>query len=174
MSRSVCNGCAVCAAVLLSNISVTRGQESPASEGDTVARLEAHLAVQEERLARLKEQVAAETSQDMDQARIEAMREQIREMLSEEEFREELTAPLLQAGYDDGFFIRSTDEKFRVNFNGFLQFRYTYYGTRSTNRDTSPGLRRDDRSGFDVQRAQLHYQWKRLFAGPDVLRTPLF
>ena len=160
MSRSVCSGCAVCAAVLLNVIPVTRGQESPGaaapeSERNAVARLEAHLAAQEERLTRLKEQVAAETSQDMDQARIEALRQQIREVLSEAEFREELTGTMLQAGYDDGFFIRSSDEKFRVNFNGFLQFRWTYYATRSTNRDTLPGLRRHDRSGFDVQRARF-------------------
>jgi hypothetical protein len=155
MSTSVWRGSAICAVVLSSIVPASFGQDAPARESDAVARLEAYLAAQEERIARLKEQVAAESSQDMDQARIEAMRQQIREVLADEEFREELAAPMLQAGYDDGFFIRSTDDKFRVNFNGFLQFRYTYYGTRSTNRDASPGARRHDRSGFDIQRARF-------------------
>jgi uncharacterized coiled-coil protein SlyX len=159
MSPSVCTGCAFCALALLSNIPAARsqgssGSASPASEGAQVARLEGLLAAQEQRLASLQERVAAAT-QDMDQARIEVLRQQIREVLSDEEFREELTASMLQSGYDDGFFIRSSDEKFRITLNGFMQFRWTYYATRATNRDTLPGQRRSDRAGFDLQRLRL-------------------
>jgi hypothetical protein len=62
---------------------------------------------------------------------------------------------MLQAGYDKGFFIKSSDEKFALKINGRLQLRWTHYGTRSRNRYLSPRLERDDRTGFEMQRIWL-------------------
>jgi len=120
-----------------------------------VAELEARLAQQRRTLDMLEAQVGGATSQDAEAARIQALREQIREVLSEREFRESLMPSTLLAGYDKGFYIRSSDELFRLKINGYMQFRWTHYGTGSRNRYLRPRLERDDRTGFDMNRLRL-------------------
>jgi hypothetical protein len=122
-------------------------------ETDVAAALRARLAQQRERLAQLQ---AAAHAQDQSVAdmRTHDLREQIRGVLSEPAFRESLMAGSLQAGYDDGFFIRSSDEKFSLRMNGRVQARYTYYNNGSRNRYLLRGFRRSDRSGFDLRRVR--------------------
>jgi len=122
---------------------------------DDAARLQALLEAQQRQIERLEERLAAAEQGDTDQARVAAMKQQIREILSEREFRESLMPATVQAGYDKGFYIRSTDEKFKLQFNGLFQFRFTHYGTRSTNRYLAPGFQRDDRTGFDFARVRF-------------------
>jgi phosphate-selective porin OprO/OprP len=121
-----------------------------------VARLESQLEAQQARLEDLERQVAAAAQQDTNAARSDLLRQQVRTVLSEQEFRESLMPSTLQAGYDGGFFIRSADDKFRMQFNGLLQFRYTYYNKQSRNRYLVPGFDSGgSRSGFDFQRADF-------------------
>ena len=63
-----------------------------------------------------------------------ALKQQIREVLSEREFRESLMPTVATAGYDRGFYIKSSDDLFYMKFNGWMQFRFTHYGTQSRNR----------------------------------------
>jgi phosphate-selective porin OprO and OprP len=149
----VCLFGAVLASLLAGPVWADEG--TPASSDGSVARLESLLEAQQKKIDVLEQQVATAQSADMDSARIEQMKQQIREVLSEQEFRESLMPSTVQAGYDNGFFIKSSDDKFQIKFNGQFQFRYTYYGTRQENRYLSPGLRRHDRSGFDIARARL-------------------
>lgn len=127
-----------------------------ADDADVVAALEAQLQAQQARIERLQQQVAA-TAQSEDSARVAAMKQQIREVLSEAEFRESLMPSTLQAGYDGGFFIRSSDDKFRMQFNGLFQMRWTHYCTQNRNHYLLPGFNtgRRDRDGFDAQRVDL-------------------
>ncbi|HUU94306.1 MAG TPA: hypothetical protein VM487_01085 [Phycisphaerae bacterium] len=139
---------------------VLTSADEPASSGvssdaEALAQLETRLEAQQQRIERLQEQLVAARSQETEAARAEAMRQQVREVLSEQEFRESLMPSVLQAGYEDGFFIRSSDDKFRLNINGFLQFRWTHYATRSDNRYQDARLQRNDRTGFDFQRIRL-------------------
>jgi len=127
------------------------------SSDANLARLEALLEAQQKKIEALEQQVASAQQANVDAARVEQMKQQIREVLSEREFRESLMPTTMQAGYDKGFFIKSSDEKFMLKFNGQLQFRWTHYATRSENRYLSPGLRRHDRTGFDVARARLRF-----------------
>jgi len=124
---------------------------------DKLARLEALLDAQQKKIQALEQQVAATRQQDVDQARTEEMKKQIRAILSEQEFRESLMPSTLQAGYDKGFFIRSSDDKFLLKFNGQFQFRWTYYQTQERNRYLAPGFKRHDRSGFDVARMRFRF-----------------
>nr|HPM23966.1 hypothetical protein [Phycisphaerae bacterium] len=87
------------------------GTSARTNEG--VARLEALLEAQQQKIEALEQQVAAAQQADMDAARVEQMKQQIREVLSEQEFRESLMPSTVQAGYDKGFFIKSSDEKFK-------------------------------------------------------------
>jgi hypothetical protein len=124
---------------------------------DRVARLQALLEEQQRKIDALEAQLAHVASREVEALRTDALRQQIREILSEEEFRQTLMPSLLQAGYDRGFFIRSADEKFLMKVNGRIQFRFTHYGTRGRNHYLSPRLERDDRTGFDLSRIRLKF-----------------
>ena len=102
--------CAVMAALLTPVLADEPGVTNLSA--DQVSRLEAIYEAQQQKIELLQQQVAAAELQDQDAARSEAMRQQIREILSEQEFRESLMPSVLQAGYDKGFFIKSSDEKF--------------------------------------------------------------
>jgi len=123
--------------------------------GDQLEVLEAIAASRQARLAELEQRVAHLQSADEDATRVEIMRAQIREVLSEQDFRETLVPSMLQAGYDKGFFIRSSDERFAMKFQWILHFRWTHYGVNSTNRYDNLGLQRNDRTGFDFNRARF-------------------
>lgn len=133
-------------------------QDATASKSaDDVGRLEALLEAQQAKIDALEQRLVAADAQDQDAARMDVMRDQIRSILSEQEFRESLIPSLLQAGYDDGFFIRSTDDMFMLKVNGLMQFRWTHYGTQSDNEYLRPGLERDDRTGFDLARIRMRF-----------------
>jgi len=128
---------------------------TPGDSGGQVARLEAQLQAQQQQLEALQQQVAAASAQAEDAQRVEAMKQQIREVLSEAEFRESLMPSMLQAGYDKGFFIKSSDDNFLLKINGVVQLRWTHYATRADNRWTFPRLQRNDRTGFEMQRIRV-------------------
>ena len=121
-----------------------------ATEEAQLLRLEAALERQAQRVADLQSQLIAQEEPAEQRAR--ALREQIRAVLNESEFREQLTSPTLQAGYDRGLFLASADRNFRMKFNARMQFRWTHYSTSSRNNYLMPNQRRHDRAGFDVSR----------------------
>ena len=121
-------------------------------EDAQIAQLQAALDAQAQRLTTLRQQVAASQDETLGADRTEQMRVQIREVLSDAAFRESLMPATAQAGYQRGFYIRSTDDRFKLQVNGRIQFRWTHYATRSQNRYLAPGTTRSDRTGFDVPR----------------------
>lgn len=133
------------------------GTNAPDADVD-IHRLESLLRAQQEKIETLNRQAAAFQDDDADQARAEMMRQQIREVLSDQEFRESLMPSTLQAGWDKGFFIRSSDDRFKMYINGRMQFRWTHYQTRTQNRWLQPRLQRNDRTGFDIRRIRLMFR----------------
>ena len=127
-------------------------------EQQRLERLEFMLRTQQARISDLQSELATGGAQNQDAVRADVMKQQIREVLGESQFRESLMPATVMAGYDKGFFIRSSDDKFYMRMNGRLQFRWTHYGTRGSNRYLSPGLQRNDRTGFDVQRLRLGFR----------------
>jgi hypothetical protein len=127
--------------------------DSP-EEQNRISQLEALLNAQQQRIAALEQKIAAAPVSD-DQERIDMMRQQIRTILSEQEFRESLMPTVAQAGYDNGFFIRSTDDKFLMKLHGRVQFRWTYYNAQHRNHYLLPRYERDDRTGLDLRRVRL-------------------
>jgi len=146
----------ICAALLATGyLSCGARAEDDQAYQERIERLEALLERQQQRIEELERKVAAAEGQELNQQRIELMRQQIREILSEREFRESLMPTVLQVGYDRGFYIRSSDEKFLLKINGRVQFRWTHYATRDTNKYLLPRFQRNDRTGFDIERLRL-------------------
>lgn len=93
----------------------------------------------DEEIARLKERLAR--SDERDRA---ALREQVDAYLSE---RAE-TAPSGDAGYDEGFFLRSADRRWTLRINGQIQLRALYDNQEESLDDAH-------RWGFEIPRAKL-------------------
>jgi hypothetical protein len=140
---------------LLTGGALTQAGAPGDSTSARLAELSAIYDQQQRELDQLNQQVAALQSSQVDAGRAEVMRQQIREVLSEREFRESLMPATTTAGYDNGFFIRSTDDKFLMKIQFYTQFRYTYYQSQPENRYLLTGLRRSDRSGFDFARTRF-------------------
>ncbi len=134
---------------------VLAGEGVSAGVDDNAARLEALIAAQQQKIEALEQQAAAAAQAGTDHARVEQMKQQIREVLSEAEFRESLMPSTLQAGYDNGFFIKSNDDKFKIKFKGLLQFRWTHSAMQRKNDYLRPDFRRSDRTGFDGNRVRF-------------------
>lgn len=118
-------------------------------------RLTTLLEAQQKELSELRQQVSATQQADADAMRTAKMREEIRAILKESDFQNMLMQSSMTAGYDNGFYIRSSDNKFSIKFNGLMQTRYTYYETRERNRNLAPTTKRDDRSGFELTRVRF-------------------
>ena len=143
---------------LLVNVASPLLADGNADTQEQVARLEAMLNEQAARIEQLQTQLASASAQDENAARTDAMKQQIREVLSEQEFRESLMPSMMTAGYDKGFFIKSSDEKFMMKMNGRVMFRWTHYGSQSNNRYLTPRRERNDRTGFDVEELRLSFK----------------
>jgi len=155
MSKRILRGCLSGVLVLGFAAGVALADDrtsSPAGTQDRIAELEALLQAQQQKLDALERQVSDSQDQDMDAARVEEMKRQIREVMSQHEFRESLMPATMCAGYDKGFYIKDVDDNFHLQINGRVQLRFTHYGTRSGNRWLRPGLERNDRTGFDMPR----------------------
>src|SRR5262249_33900762 len=84
----------------------------------------------------------------------------VQDVLADADTRSSLLESGMTAGWDNGFFIASTDGNWRLNIGGQLQVRYVY-----NNQNNSPTD--DNRSGFEVRRSKLilagnvvHPTWK--------------
>lgn len=150
MSRSWCAAAAAALGVMLGGKSALARADS--ADEATLAALENMRVAQQERLRTLEAQAAQE---EPERLRAAALRAQIRELLADAEFREELAQTTTLAGYDDGFFLKSSDDAYTLNLNGFMQFRWTHAGVQARNRYLDRQRERDDRTGFDIQRIRI-------------------
>lgn len=137
---------------------VPRAIAGEVTDADRLDVVQAVLDSQRARLAQLEHELAAQEDRSLPAQRNAALREQIRAVLSEPAFREDLVPTLLQAGYDNGFFIQSTDNNFKLRLNAYMQFRWTHYATQSDNRYLLPRFERDDRTGFGIQRIRMIFR----------------
>lgn len=132
--------------------------DPPPREDADLAQLAALLEAQQQRIQALQTELAAAQPAGDEAARADALRQQIREIFSDQAFRENLMPSQLQAGYDKGFFIRSSDDQFKMVFNGRMQFRWSYYNANTRNQWRQPRLDRDDRTGMDIRRLRFGVQ----------------
>jgi len=129
---------------------------------DRVARLEALVAEQQDKIQALERQSA----KSLDAARVDEVKELMQEVMRDSEFRESLFPDTVQVGYDNGFYLRSADEQFLLKINGAMQIRYTFYNDQNRNRSVAPRQRYSDRSGVEVERVYVGFSGQ-LF-GPEL------
>ncbi|MCL5770139.1 MAG: OprO/OprP family phosphate-selective porin [Planctomycetes bacterium] len=116
----------------------------------------------------LKAQVSALQARSdrkwMSQQEARQVRQIAREVLANAKAHSHYLSSQLQAGYDNGFFIRTPNKAFQLLINGYLQFRYTYAHDQAGNNQnvssttglpTGAAINPIDVNGFDARRARL-------------------
>ncbi|MEX1041934.1 MAG: porin [Pirellulaceae bacterium] len=92
--------------------------------------------------------------------RLESAEEKIRDLQSDRE--EGDSQPEWTSGYDDGFYIRPTNEEqnpFELRVNGRMQFRHTGFSRNVTHWTDSAGVVRPvrNRNDFEIERGRLEF-----------------
>lgn len=129
------------------------GQENV---GDRVNQLESMVQAQQQQIATLQQQLTQQQTAGVEQMRVEEIKRVVQELFRDPQFRDQLP---LNAGYDNGFFIRSGQD-FMLKINGRMQARYLFYGKNGNNWDrnqNSYGQHRGDRSGLEFNRIRLAF-----------------
>lgn len=139
------------------SLPATAGESSDAATEDRLSKMERMLQKQNEELEILRKQLTIQDDNKLNKARSDEIREMVKEILADEEFRNQIYQPTLQAGYDKGFYIKSADDKFYMKIFGRSQFRYTGIERQNRNRNVVGNVRQHDTSGFDLTRLRLFF-----------------
>lgn len=122
----------------------------------TKAQLQAEINVLKSQLSQVRQH---ENSASMSSARKVQVMAIVKEVLAKSKQNSQYMGSQVQAGYDNGFYIRSAHKAFQLNINGYLQMRYTYSKAAAGNNNTAAGGRAagpfGNSSGFDFRRARL-------------------
>lgn len=113
---------------------------------DALENANARIAALEARVARMNAERGDDWLNDRQRREV---RELIDEVLADADRRATLLADSATAGYDNGFFIQSPDEAFRLKIRGFIAARYVY-----NQRDTADD---DSVSGFELARTRFGF-----------------
>lgn len=132
---------------------------------DKLARLEALVEQQQRQIEVLQRQVS-ESSDRLEAARVEQVKDLLRQVMRDSEFRESLFPQTVQIGYEKGFYVRSADEQFELKINGGVQFRWSFYNDQSRNRSVAPRRTFSDRNGFEFERVDVVFSGH--VFGPDL------
>lgn len=140
---------------------------SQAEQKPSVDELMKRMEALEERNRELESRVTDLNKQQGEQWLTEQRAGQIREIvadvLSDSQTRASLQDSGMTAGWNDGFFLASADGRFRMNFGGFMQSRFTYSNIQpgpyrpfpSPAADQFVYDRNDNRYGFGLPNVEL-------------------
>ncbi len=82
------------------------------------------------------------------------IRDLVQDVLSDADTRASLLQSGMTGGWDNGFYLGSSDGNFRLNVGGWIQTRYVY-NFQDVNTGADPVDRH--RNGFDIRRARLEF-----------------
>ncbi len=99
--------------------------------------------------AELRELRANQSDARMSEAYANEVRALVREVLADAETRDAMSGSALTAGHDGKFFLASSDNKFRLNIEGQIQFRYIA--------GFADGGSDEGETGFAIRRSKLKF-----------------
>jgi len=147
------------AAVLANPVTVVADRNDSAETAlDQVNRLEALLEAQQAKIESLKDRLETLEADSVEAARTEAVREVVRDLMADAGFRESLYPDIQQVGYDNGFYIKSSDEAFALKLNGFMRIRWTGQNRQTDNPRVPGRQKQDDINGFEIEDLYLFFR----------------
>ncbi len=157
----------VCTPLMLAALGLTglaHADDATISNADLLARLEKLEAANQALSSEVTTLRANEGDQWLTEQRAAEIRSIVSDVLADSEVRRSLQATALTAGWNDGFFLESADQRFRLEAHGLIQSRYIWSyipnGTSGINypANSSYGWIADNvenRQGFDLPNTQL-------------------
>jgi len=124
---------------------------------DRLDRLQALVEQQQQTIEELESKLNLAGSTDWNAARIEEIKKVVREVMADAEFRESLYPDVVQVGYENGFYIKSSDEAFLLRIQGMLQVRWTGTNRQTDNPRVQGRQRQDDINGFEIEKLFLTF-----------------
>ncbi len=116
-----------------------------------VEQLEGLLKAQQQRIQSLEGEVSTLEERSADGARVAEVKRIVAELMSDGGFRESLYPDVQQVGYDRGFYIKSSDEKFLLKINGYMHFRWTGMARQTDDPTVVGRQKRDDINAFEIE-----------------------
>ncbi len=126
--------------------------DSPSDNGSLATEVQALKA----RIAELEQK---ESDGWMSQQRTDQIRQIVEQTIADAKIRSQ-AADGNNFGYNNGFYLQTSDQNFKAVLNGYIQPRYEYvFNKRPDSNSSAPPLsstrNQDNASGFDVRRARL-------------------
>ncbi|MBN1341852.1 MAG: hypothetical protein JXQ73_04190 [Phycisphaerae bacterium] len=131
--------------------------EEPQNLQSRLDRLQNLVDKQQQTITDLESKLTVANSEDLDAARVEEIKKVVREVLADADFRESLYPDVMQVGYDHGFYIKSSDDKFLLNISGMMQFRWTGTNRQTDNPRLQGRNKQDDINGFEIEKLFLTF-----------------
>ena len=150
--------------VALGFTGLARADDTSITNSDLLQRLEKLEAANQALSSEVDTLRAADGDQWLTEQRAAEIRSIVSDVLADSEVRRSLQASTMTAGWNDGFFLESADQRFRLEASGLLQTRFVYSyipnGTSGINYppNSSYGWIADNvesRQGFDMPNTQL-------------------
>jgi hypothetical protein len=130
------------------------------------AELQAQIQALQNRVAELE---AQQSDQSVEQRNAELVKQLMNEMANDPHGMAQDTG--VTAGYDKRFFIKSSDDQFKLEFDTLLQFRHTYMYTDDGNRNlNTDGTRAAGGDGADSSASGFEVETSRLMLMGHVLK----
>ncbi len=121
----------------------------------TVLDLEHQALANQARLEQLQARYERQQTRLANAARSERVREIIDDLVAEGDFRETHSPPLMQVGYDKGFYIKSSDATFLLKVNGYTRVRWTGQNRQTDDPRRQGRQRQPDINGFEIEDFRL-------------------
>ncbi|MBN1345131.1 MAG: hypothetical protein JXQ73_20725 [Phycisphaerae bacterium] len=133
---------------------IRAGRSTPQERLD---RLQSAAELQQRTIVDLESKISTAASEDSEAARVEEIKRVVLELLSDGGFRESLYPDMMEVGYEEGFYLRSSDETFLLNITGMMQFRWIGTNRQTDDRRLQGRSKQDDINGFEMQYVVLNF-----------------
>jgi hypothetical protein len=112
---------------------------------------------QEARIQVLRHRFESDNAASREDLKEEEIKHLVRELMADSEFRQSLYPEVQQVGYEDGFYLKSSDEAFLLKINGMMQVRWTGADRQRDNPRVQGRNVQDDLNSFGLQYVELDF-----------------
>ncbi len=165
MCHVLCRITLLCCVGLLGPVSSPAAEQAPGPVGDEARvelqrqldRLQGLVEQQQQAIERLQGEIDLAKKTDRGSVRIEEVKKVVRELMADAEFRESLYPDVTQVGYENGFYVKSSDEAFLLKIQGMMKVRWTGTQRQTDNPRLQGRNKQDDINGFEVEQLFLTF-----------------
>jgi hypothetical protein len=128
------------------------------ANAEEMEKMQKMMSLQREQISSLQQQVSTQGDAHSNEVRVAEIRKTVEQILADKQFAAGTYEPTMTAGYDRGFYIKTSDDTFMMKISGRTQFRYVGINRQSDNRNVTNKQAAHDTSGFEWERLRLYFK----------------